>query len=120
MCQPVGEQMVCVHQPHVGLPLQAHMCLVEELGGQHAQTIKIIIYVRFLKSITRSQKLAVQFLLQKTLRNMNTINGKNVDFIQRKTAYPYDVLTVKQYVLNCELKFCEIKTEDKWRAEFIR
>ena len=80
----------------------------------------IIRYVKFLQSLTRSPKMCVQLLLQKVLRNVNTITGKNVEYIQRKTGYRYDVLTVKPNILKCDIKFCEIKTEDKWRAEFIR
>ena len=73
----------------------------------------IIRYVKFLQSLTRSPKMCVQLLLQKVLRNVNTITGKNVEYIQRKTGYRYDELTVKPNI-------CKIKTEDKWRAEFIR
>ena len=73
----------------------------------------IIRYVKFLQSLTRSPKMCVQLLLQKVLRNINTITGKNVEYIQY-------ILTVKPNILKCDIKFCEIKTEDKQRAEFIR
>ena len=82
-----------------GLPLQAHKYLIEELGGQHAQTMMIIRYVKFLQSLTCSPKMCVQLLLQKVLRNVNTITGKNVEYIQRKTGYRYEVLSVKPNIL---------------------
>ena len=79
----------------------------------------IIRYVKFIQSLTRSPKMCVQFLLQKVIRKVNTITGKNVDFIHRKTGYIHDVLTVKPAVLKQKMKFCELKPEDKWRADFI-
>ena len=50
-----------------GLPLHAHRYLIEELGGQHAQSMMILRYVIFLQSITRSPKNCVQILLHKVI-----------------------------------------------------
>ena len=47
-----------------GLPYQAHRYLVRELGGQHAEEMLIIRYVKFVQSIRKSPKLAVQFMLE--------------------------------------------------------
>ena len=80
----------------------------------------LTMFIVYILSPSRSPKMCVQLLLQKVLRNVNTITGKNVEYIQRKTGYRYDVLTVKPNILKRDIKFCEIKTEDKWRAEFIR
>ena len=103
-----------------GLPPQAHRYLVEELGGQHAQSMLIIRYVKFLQSLTRSTKMCVQFLLQKVIRNCETVTGKNVAFILGKIGHGYDVLTVTPSSLKKRLKFCEIQNEEKWRARMIR
>ena len=102
------------------LPLQAHRYLIEELGGQHAQSMLITRYVKFLQSVTRSPKTCVKFLLQKVIGNMNTITGKNIAFIQRKTGYKFDLLTLDPFKVKRNLKFCDIKDEDKWRIDMIR
>jgi hypothetical protein len=102
-----------------GLPLQAHRYLVEELGGQHAQSMMINKYVNFLQSLKRSPKMCVQFLLQKVLKNVNTVTEKNVVYILGKTGHQYNLLTVTPSILRRSLKFCDIQEEDKWRAKMI-
>lgn len=103
-----------------GLPFQSHRYLIEELGGQHAESMMIIRYVKFIQSLTKSPKLCVQFLLQKVLKNVETVTGKNVAYINRKTGYRFDILSVTPNLLKRSLKFCEMKTEDKWRINMIK
>ena len=102
-----------------GLPPQAHRYLIEELGGQHAQTMLIIRFVRFLQFLKSSDKLCVQLLLQKVSRNVNTITGKNIEFILSETGRNFD-LFIQPNMLKKKLKFCEIKTEEKRRVGMIR
>ena len=80
----------------------------------------IIRYVKFIQSLTKSPKLCVQFLLQKVLKNVETVTGKNVAYINRKTGYRFDILSVTPNLLKRSLKFCEMKTEDKWRINMIK
>jgi hypothetical protein len=64
-----------------GLHFQAHRYLVRELGGQHAEEMPVTRYVKFLQTVKKSPKLAVQFMLEKTRNNVNTVTGSNVRFI---------------------------------------
>ena len=64
--------------------------------------------------------LCVQLLLQKVSRNVNTITGKNIEFILSETGRNFDLFSVQPNMLKKKLKFCEIKTEEKWRVGMIR
>ena len=70
-----------------GLPHSAHRYLVEKLGGTHAKTMLMLRYIKFIQSIKKSPKLAVQFLYQKIHRNTNTITGRNIAYILNATGY---------------------------------
>ena len=80
----------------------------------------ILRYVKFLQSITRSPKNCVQFLLHKVIGNAESITGKNVAFIMRKTRFKFDLLTCAPNMLKNKLKFCEIHDNNMWRANMIR
>ena len=103
-----------------GLPLQAHRYLIEELGGEHAQTMLIRRYIKFLQNVKKSPKLAVQLLLQKVIGDLNTITGKNVRYILDKIGRQNDILTVNPDSLKNKLKFCEIDNADKWRVNLVK
>ena len=103
-----------------GLPVQAHRYLIEELGGQHAQTMLIIRYVKFLQSLRRSPKMCVQFLLQKVYKNVNTVTGKNVEYILSKTSHECDVFSVTPNKLKKNLRFNAIRNQDRWRVNMIK
>ena len=104
-----------------GLPRHAHRYLVRELGGQHAEEMLITRYVKFLQSIKKSPKLAVQFMLEKIRRNVNTVTGTNIRYIQDKVGYHRgDVLDMKPSLLRKNVRFSQIKEEDLWRVTIIK
>ena len=103
-----------------GLPHQAHRYLITQLGGAHAEEMIISRYVKFLQSIQKSDKLAVKFMLQKVIGNVETITGRNVRFIENKVGLSCDLLKVSDSWLRSKVKFCEIKQEDMWRVNLIR
>ena len=104
----------------MGLPYQAHRYIIEELGGQHAQSKLTIRYVKFLQSLKRSPKRCVQFLLEKVSRNVNTVTGRNMRYILDKTENRCDVFSLTQNIKKKSLKFFEILDEDKWRVSMLR
>ena len=104
-----------------GLPRQAHRYLVRELGGQHAEEMLITRYVKFVQSIKKSPKLAVQFMLEKIRLNVNTVTGSNLRYIQDKVGYHCgDVLDMKPSILKQSVKFCDIEEDDMWRVTLIK
>ena len=58
-----------------------HKYLIEALSGQHAMSMLISRYVKFIQSMKKSPKIAVQFLVQKVANNCNTLTGRNVRFV---------------------------------------
>jgi hypothetical protein len=93
--------------------------MIEQLGGQHAQSMLIIRYVKFLQSMKKSSKLAVQFLLQKVSNDVSTITGKNIRYILDRIGHGQDIFNVKTNWLKNNLKFCEIPEIEKWRVNFV-
>ena len=67
-----------------GLPMNANRYLIEELAGDHAQAMILSRYVKFIKNVQKSPKLAAQFMLQKVFNNLDTITGRNIRYIQEK------------------------------------
>ena len=102
-----------------GLPYAAHKYLIEPLSGQHAFTMLISRYVKFLQSARKSPKIAVQYLLQKVLRNCNTLTGKNVRFVLDKTG-GQDIFKVNPLDIKKNLKFSSLSNENAWRINFVK
>ena len=102
-----------------GLPYAAHKYLIEPLSGQHAFTMLISRYVKFLQSARKSTKIAVQYLLEKVVRNLNTITGKNVRFVLDKTG-GQDIFKVNPLNIKKNLKFNTISEENAWRVNLVK
>ena len=102
-----------------GLPYGAHRYLIEELSGTHARTMLMCRYVKFIKSIRKSTKLAVQYLFQKVKDNVNTVTGKNIAVVLNATAYD-NIEEVDVNAMKKKVKFCQILDEDRWRVDFVK
>jgi hypothetical protein len=94
--------------------------MIEELGGQHAESMIIIRYVKFLQNIMKSSKLAVQFLLQQVKNDLSTLTGRNIRFILDKIGHDKDIFKVKTNWLKKDYKFCKIQENEKWRVSLAR
>ena len=76
-------------------------------------------YVKFIQSIQKSPKIAVQFLLQKVLKNCNTLTGKNIRYVLEQTDTE-NIFDANPKTIKKELKFCEIKEDDAWRVNLVK
>ena len=76
-------------------------------------------YVKFLQSARKSTKIAVQYLLEKVVRNLNTITGKNVRFVLDKTG-GQDIFKVNPLNIKKNLKFNTISEENAWRVNLVK
>ena len=101
-----------------GLPYNAHRYLMEKLSGTHAKTMLLCRYIKFIKSIQKSPKLAVQFLYQKIRKNLNTVTGKNINFVLKETGYD-EIESINTIEVKKRVKFCEVE-ESGWKADFIK
>ena len=101
------------------LPYATHKYFMEPLGGQHALSMIITRYIKFIQSLKKSPKIAVQFLVEKVLRNCNTLTGQNVRFVLDKTGTE-DIFKVNVTKVRNDLEFCKTKQEDEWRLNFVK
>ena len=85
----------------------------------HAKTMLMLRYIKFIKSIKKSPKLAVQFLYQKIHRNVNTVTGRNVAFILNATGYA-EMEDINIAKVKSTMKFAESAEEDEWKVDFLK
>jgi hypothetical protein len=100
-------------------PAICHKYVMEQLGGQHALSMTITRYKKFIQSLKKFPKIAVQFLVEKVLRNCNTLTGQNVRFVLDKTGTE-DIFKVNVTKVRNDLEFCKTKQEDEWRLNFVK
>ena len=64
--------------------------------------------------------MAVQMMLQRVRKNVNTVTGRNVRFILDRIGHDADILHVNPKWVKNKVKFCEISAENMWRVELIK
>ena len=64
-----------------GLPYNSSRSFIEALGGPHAKIMLMCRYVKFIQTVIKSSKLAAIFLLHRSIKNVNTVTGRNVNYI---------------------------------------
>ena len=101
------------------VPRETHRYMVEELGGQHAHSMLIVRFVKFLQWMKKSPKLVVQYLLGKVANDMRTVTGRNIRYILEKIEHRKDLFKVKISWLKKRINFCEIPDNEKWRVNFV-
>ena len=52
-------------------------------------------------------------------KNLLTVTGRNVEFVQKEVNYP-DILTMKIKDVKKSYKFCEVSREDTWKVNFVQ
>ena len=101
-----------------GLPHNAHRYLIEMLGGTHVKTMLMSRFIKFIQSIKKSPKKAVQFLFEKVRKNVNTVTGRNMAFVERVTGKSeLEKINIQEVMKN--VKHCESE-KNIWRADFIK
>ena len=101
------------------LPLSTHRYLLEPLSGVHAETMMFSRYVKFVQSMRRSSKVAVQCLIQLVSKDTLTNTGRNIRYILNKTGES-DIFAVSPQMLKKNYKFAPIRPEDQWKVAFIK
>ena len=102
-----------------GLPFATHKYFMEPLGGQHCLSMLISRYVKFLQSVKKSPKIAVQYLLQKVQTNCNTLTGKNVRLVLDLIG-AQDIFKVNPLLIKRNLKFHESTEENVWKVNLVK
>ena len=101
------------------LPFEAHRYFAEGLGGMHAYTMLMLRYVKFLNSVKKSPKIAVQYLYQKVKKDVETVTGRNIAYILKLSGYD-DIEKINLRDLSETIKFENIKKEEKWKINMIQ
>ena len=63
--------------------------------------------------------LDVMNILNRCLKNLNTVTGRNVKFIENEIGSS-SILKIKPSEIKRKLKFCEIDKEDYWKVGFVK
>ena len=101
------------------VPYSTHRYLVEPLGVEYALSMILSRYVKFIKSIKKSPKLAVQYLVEKVSRNCNTLTGRNIRYVLDKLNAE-DIFKVNPDSVKTEFQFAKISEENSWRVNFVK
>ena len=102
------------------LPRDTHKYFVEPLGGMHAHTMIVSRFVNFVQNTLKSKKLAVQFMLSRSLANVNSITGRNASHIQQLTGYRCDILNISKKWQKKNFKFCKLDEKERWRIDLVK
>ena len=102
------------------LPYNAHRWLIEPLSGEHAHSMLISRFVKFIQNIRKSPKIAVQFMLNKVVRNYDTVTGRNIEHIQRLIGPKTDLFKISKKDIKLKVAFCEMNKKDIWKINLIK
>ena len=89
------------------------------MGGTHAKVMLMCRYVNFVQSVQKSSKKAVLFLFNRCRNNVNTVTGRNINYIENETRSS-SILTIKSSEMKKNYKFCEMKPEDDWKVNIVK
>ena len=76
-------------------------------------------YSRFIQSLRKSSKVAVQFLAEIVYQDTRTNTGRNVRHILNKTNKS-DIFTIDCQKLKNTYKFASLQPEDEWKVQFVK
>ena len=101
------------------LPWNTHRTFIEPLGGTHAQTLIYTRYIGFIQSIRKSNKMAVIYLLEKVVQDLNTMTGQNVRHILEQTQET-DIFKINRNQLKGTFKFQEMPADEAWKVNLVK
>ena len=101
------------------IPMNSQRWFMESLGGTHAQVMLVTRYINFIKSLQKSSRRAVLLLFQKYRKNLQTVTGRNIDFVQKQVKHS-DICSMKIKDVKKSYKFCEVFSEDTWKVSFVQ
>ena len=101
------------------LPLETPSWIVEQLSnGRHAKQVIMKMYIKFLESLVKSTKPAVQALVKRTHKDVRTHTGANIRHILLETGILVTPGETKSFILN-ELCVYEVPKEHEWKKGLL-
>ena len=101
------------------LPDNSHRFFIEALGGPHAKLMLMCRYVNFVRNINKSSRPAAIYLLNRSMKNVNTVTCRNIHYILKETGES-DILTVNIGQLKKNYHFVQMNPDDAWKIDFVR
>ena len=101
------------------LPDNSHRFFIEALGGPHAKLMLMCRYVNFVRNINKSSRPAAIYLLNRSMKNVNTVTCRNIHYILKETGES-DILSVNIGQLKKNYHFVQINPDDAWKIDFVR
>ena len=103
------------------LPLSSHRYFIDPLGGMHAKTMLMCRYVSFIQSIINSSRPGpgVIYLLQKVMNNVETVTGRNINYILRETGND-DIFKIRVGQMKKNYSFCDLPATEQWKIDFVK
>ena len=89
------------------------------IGLIETYSMFILRYIKFLQSLKKSPKIAVQYLYQKVKDNVETVTGRNIAYIL-KLSHNDDIEKINLLDLSRRIKFEAMRKEDSWKVDMIR
>ena len=77
-------------------------------------------FINFMQNLIKSSKKAVHIMLYKVFKDVSTITGKNIRFIEELTGNKIDLLKTSIRRLKKSTKFCIPDSHEKWRVNLIK
>lgn len=59
------------------------------------------------------------FLLERIVRNLDSVTGRNVRYVMDETGYD-DIFSIKIDKIKDSLKFCEVEETNRWKIDFVK
>ena len=93
--------------------------MMEPLGGEHALTMMISRYIIFIKTLKKSPKIEVQYIVKKVTRTCNTLTRTNTHFILDIHDIE-DIHLTKPSQIRAVFRFHSIAKENLWMIDFAK
>ena len=101
------------------LPYNSSMSFIEAFGGLDAKIMLMCRYVKFIQTVIKSSKLAAIFLLHRSIKNVNTVTGRNVNYIL-KQAGAEDIFKINIGQFKKKYNFVENIDDNQWKIDFVK
>ena len=101
------------------VPYPTHRYFIEPLSGPHAKTMVYTRYVTFMKSLSKCNKPAVQYLYESIKKDTRTVTGKNIrEILILMNSDSIEDINVKD--MKRSMNFRPMAEKDKWRLDILK
>ena len=101
------------------VPYPTHRYFIEPLSGPHTKTMVYTRYVSFMKSLSKCNKPAVQYLYESIKKDTRTVTGQNIrEILILMNSDSIEDINVKD--MKRSMNFRPMAEKDKWRLDILK